>query len=204
MRKMKPIEQLRFQSDSTDIFENGKLEYYMLRPDDTLFISMTYPDFVMNYETVTECPKKSSYWKNGCGRYVVKRAKAVIPRWRFLSPDQGEPYYYQQLLLKVPFRSISELLSTNNVTKTYQEECYLREVASEEEDAEVALLDASRRGFDPSQLRALARRMLIAEVAPQARLNQILTELNAGNIVEDEDLEPEENIAGIYLNEVIY
>jgi hypothetical protein len=196
-RKLKKLDRLQAQDpDSTDVFENGKLEYYMARPDAAEFASITYPDFVTNYETVSKQPK-GSCWSNRCGGYVTKRGTAVIPRWHFLSPDKGEAYFYQLLLLKVPFRSLSELLSTENITKTYQEECYLRGVASEEADAEVALLDASRRGFEPSQLRALARRMLIAEVAPQATLNHVLEQLNAGTIVEEEDLEPQEMEPGM-------
>jgi hypothetical protein len=39
--------------------------------------------------------------------------------------------------------------------------------------------------------------MLIAEVAPQATLNHVLEQLNAGTIVEEEDLEPQEMEPGM-------
>ena len=59
----------------------------------------------------------------------------TIPRWRFLTPLDGEQYYYQQLLLNVCFRKEDDLLSDNNMSKTYKEECFLRNIIKQEEDA---------------------------------------------------------------------
>ena len=37
-----------------------------------------------------------------------------------------ELYYFLQVLLNIPFRKEKDLLSNSNVSKTYKEECYLR------------------------------------------------------------------------------
>ena len=55
------------------------------------------------------------------GRHVCQRLKEVIPRWRFLTSLDGEEYYYQQLLLNIPFRREKDLLSDSNMSKTYKE-----------------------------------------------------------------------------------
>ena len=38
----------------------------------------------------------------------------------------GNEYYYQVLLLNVPFRSEGELISDPNASGTFKEECFLR------------------------------------------------------------------------------
>ena len=44
----------------------------------------------------------------------------VLPRWRFLTPLDGNEY------LNVPFRSEGELISDPNASGTFKEECFLR------------------------------------------------------------------------------
>ena len=78
------------------------------------------------------------------GRHVRQRLKEVIPRWRLLD---GEEYYYQQLLLNIPFRREKDLLSDSNMSTTYKEECYLRNLIKQEEDALSSLEDAAKRNF---------------------------------------------------------
>ena len=43
-----------------------------------------------------------------------------------MEPLDGEKYFFQQLLKEVPFRSFTELISTINMTKSFEEECILR------------------------------------------------------------------------------
>ena len=82
--------------------------------------------------------------------------KAIIPRWRFLSALDGEEYHYQQLLLSGPF-GCKDLLSDSNVSRTYKEECYLRNLIKQEEDALSSLEDAAKRNFSVHYIHRLAK-----------------------------------------------
>ena len=89
---------------------------------------------------------------------MCQRLKEVIPRWRFLSPLDGELYYYQHLLLNIAFRSEKDLLS-NNISKTYKE-CYLRDVIKQE-DAISSLEDAAKRSFSVHYIHRLAKMLIL-------------------------------------------
>ena len=90
------------------------------------------------------------------GRHVCQRLKEAIPRW-FLSPLDGELYYYQHLLLNIALRSEIGLLSNSNI----YEECYLRK---QEEDAISSLEDAAKRSFSVHYIHRLAlAKMLILQ-----------------------------------------
>ena len=52
-------------------------------------------------------------------RVAAPRDSKVLPRWRFLTPLDGNEYYYQVLLLNVPFRSEGELISDPNASGTW-------------------------------------------------------------------------------------
>ena len=87
--------------------------------------------------------------------------KEIIPRWWFLSALDGEEYYYQQLLLSVPFRREKDLLSDSNVSRTYKEECYLRNLIKQEEDALSSLKDVAKRNFSVHYIHRLAKMFII-------------------------------------------
>ena len=124
-------------------------------------------------------------------RHVVKY---VIPKVRCLTPlDKEDYYYYQQLLLEVPHRS-DVFLSSCNKTKTFHEECILRGIFAQGEDAEEALEHAARRNFDPERIQAIARRMLQEQICDHNIINSKLRGLNIGeiDINHNEQLEVEE------------
>ena len=63
-----------------------------------------YPDYLAKWETFSDYSsipqsRRLHVYTDTQGRHVCQRLKEVIPRWRFLSPLDGELYYYQQLLL---------------------------------------------------------------------------------------------------------
>jgi hypothetical protein len=52
-RKMKTVTELQEQQpDSSDVYVQGKIEYYTARPENPLFDSMKYPGFATKYDTV--------------------------------------------------------------------------------------------------------------------------------------------------------
>ena len=64
-------------------------------------------------------------------RVAAPRDSKVLPRWRFLTPLDGNEYYYQVLVLNVPFRSEGELVSDPNASGTFKEECFLRNLVKQ-------------------------------------------------------------------------
>ena len=84
--------------------------------------------------------------------------RPVVADW--LLPDKhGDEYYYQQLLMKVSFRSAapSDLISPENTTGTLRDECVHRGIIpSEAEGGLPALIeaDAKKRLFTPEQIKS--------------------------------------------------
>ena len=115
------------------------------------------------------------------GRHVRQRLKEVIPRWRFLSPLDGELYYYQHLLLNIAFRSEIDLLSNSNISKTYKEECYLRDLIKQE-DAISSLEDAAKRSFSVHYIHRLAKMLILQNREASEAVNSKLRDLGLGEV----------------------
>jgi ATP-dependent DNA helicase PIF1 len=58
----------------------------------------------------------------------------LIIRTQFYEPIDGEKYFFQQLIKSMPFRSFTELISNINITKTFKEECIIKNLWVLEED----------------------------------------------------------------------
>jgi len=80
------------------------------------------------------------------GRFIAKRSKPVFARVRFLTFTEGEEYYFQQLLLRLPFRN-TEFVSEGNFSRTFKEECYLRCIIEEGDEVEEGLELAVKKGY---------------------------------------------------------
>ena len=106
-------------------------------------------------------------------RVAAPRDSKVLPRWRFLTPLDGNEYYYQVLLLNVPFRSEGELISDPNASGTFKEECFLRNLVRQEEDALDALEKAFRRNFSIYIYR-MAKMLILQNVEAQEAVNRKL------------------------------
>ena len=123
--------------------------------------NLTLLEYATQWEVFS---KRSDIRKSRCDtvhvdlnqRYVARRLKFCIPRVRYLTPLEKEQYYYQQLLLRIPHRC-DLFLSSDNITQTFYEECFLRGVFKEGEDVEEALDHAARRNFDPERIQAIAK-----------------------------------------------
>jgi hypothetical protein len=75
------------------------LNHYVLKMDVVPFNNILYVSEGARPENPLFGSLKSPCWKNKSGKFVVKRNQELIPRWRFLSPDKGESFFFQQLLL---------------------------------------------------------------------------------------------------------
>jgi hypothetical protein len=86
---------------------------------------------------------------------LIKRQKVLIPRYQFLTPFDGEKNYYHQILLKVPYFSEAELLSGENGSHTYKEECYIRGLFESHDEIEVAFKEMKICHFRNSGIKIL-------------------------------------------------
>ncbi len=97
------------------------------------------------------------------GYKYTERGKAAVPRWRFLMPfgKDSEKYYEQRLLLNIPvteedLNAEGYPFSDENESKTFIEECCLRDLIDSEETAKSALVGAVQRGFSVDRVVELA------------------------------------------------
>ena len=109
---------------------------------------------------------------------AAPRDSKVLPRWRFLTPLDGNEYYYQVLLLNVPFRSEGELISDPNASGTFKEECLVRQ----EEDALDALDKACRRNFSIQYIHRMAKILILQNVEAQEAVNRKLRDMGLGDV----------------------
>jgi len=123
---------------------NGKVtlptarDKYCERPDD--LEDLTIVQFTEQYEVFLRfetipVSRREDAAHDHAGRWVARRNKEVMARWQYLLPEDGERFYLQQLILKVPFWS-TDFLSPGNVSRTLKEECILRGIVEQGEDAE--------------------------------------------------------------------
>ncbi|CAC5411251.1 unnamed protein product [Mytilus coruscus] len=131
-RVLKPYEQLQTsEGDGTDIFIKGPRDFCEQRPSTDICSNLTLVEYLSDCEIFTfrsKIPKnrQSNIYTDVQARYVVRRIKSLIPRYRFLTPLDSEAFYFQTLLLNVSYRSENELLSQENTSQTFKEECYLK------------------------------------------------------------------------------
>jgi hypothetical protein len=83
---------------------------------------------------------QTGVYKDLVGRTVTRRRQPRLVRWRTKVPGKdGDAFYYQQLILNVPFRDERRLLSSNNsmvgVDGQFREECVLRGVCAQSESS---------------------------------------------------------------------
>eukprot|EP00795_Rhopilema_esculentum_P010080 gene10080-18729_t len=71
------------------------------------------------------------------GRRWKQRKVEAVARWRFYLPngENQENYYMQKLVLNLPLRKETPVISPNNVSKTHLEECAIRNLIEEQDDA---------------------------------------------------------------------
>src|SRR6185437_11406930 len=117
-RAIRPIATI--SDDDDDPYWKDYIEKYFARPHGEEFESITYPDYFKNYRLQTKSPPASSHsriYKDNLNYYVIKRKNPIIVRYKYLKPQDGDTYFYQQLLLTKPCRSEAELRGNH---KTYR------------------------------------------------------------------------------------
>ncbi|EXX50623.1 PIF1-like helicase domain-containing protein [Rhizophagus irregularis DAOM 181602=DAOM 197198] len=103
--------------DDDNPYYDDTIMKYMSQPHLSQFDDLTYFQYFERYSIIPSPPATSRpVYRDELNNYVVKRTKELITRHRFLKIEDGELYFYQQLLLNVPARSESELKSSPDTT----------------------------------------------------------------------------------------
>ena len=118
------------------------------------------------------------------GKKWILRRRTAIPRWNFYLPygEDAELYFLQKILLSQPFTKAHherKFLSSNNVTKTYMEDCIHRGLFhGYEEEARETLNNAQARGYSVERLRLLAQVLMAEEIIDSTFLNTYMSDLD--------------------------
>ena len=183
---LKPMAHIRrLEDESTDVFWDSFRDKYTARPDS--LERVTYPEYLAEWEvfaTLSKVPQRhrDRSLVDRKERVAAPRDSKVLPRWRFLTPLDGNEYYYQVLLLNVPFRSEGELISDPNASGTFKEECFLRNLVRQEEDALDALEKACRRNFSIQYIHRMAKMLILQNVEAQEAVNRKLRDMGLGDV----------------------
>ena len=183
---LKPMAHIRrLEDESTDVFWDSFRDKYTARPDS--LERVTYPEYLAEWEvfaTLSKVPqrRRDRSLVDRKERVAAPRDSNVLPRWRFLTPLDGNEYYYQVLLFNVPFRSEGELISDPNASGTFKEECFLRNLVRQEEDALDALEKACRRNFSIQYIHRMAKMLILQNVEAQEAVNRKLRDMGLGDV----------------------
>jgi len=109
------------EEDDKNPYYDNTITKYMSRPHTPEFENLTYPQYFERYSISPSQPitRSRPIHRDDLNNYVIKRSKDIITRYRFLKIEDGESYFYQQLLLKIPTRSETEYKTIQH--ETYQE-----------------------------------------------------------------------------------
>ena len=218
---LKRKEHLPHDQNSTEVFYDNLLQKYMDRP--AQLEHMLYEEWASKYMPDRNVARASDAAMNSGGddsdtnaepalpavltdlkgRKWRRRNIEAIPRWRFFMPngDNQENFYMQKLVLNLPLRRDMQILSPENQSQTYLEECALRNLLSREDDALNSLHDAQQRGFSLQRLRRMAQQLRDMDWIGQDEFNTFIEEATTiqhdnGNDeqreVTDADIETEE------------
>ena len=104
--------------DDDNPYYDDTIMKYMSRPNLPEFEYLTYPQYFERYSITPSSPTttRRHIYQDNLQNYVVKRSKEIIVRYRFLKIEDGELYFYQQLLHNVPARSESDYKISPNGT----------------------------------------------------------------------------------------
>ena len=89
------------------------IDKYYDRPNNEIFKNITYPEYFKNYNITTKPPginSKLYTTQDSKNRFVTKIKKPLLLRFTHYKVDDGKPFFFQHLIMKIPVYSQSELL----------------------------------------------------------------------------------------------
>jgi len=108
-RAIRPI--CLIDDNDNNPYWDDSIDKYFARPLNPLFQQITYPDYFRNYNISTKSTNSANLeiYKDQLNNFVVRRSSPIVVRFRHLKIDDGESFFYQQLLRTLPCRSENEL-----------------------------------------------------------------------------------------------
>jgi hypothetical protein len=85
--------------------------------------------------------------------------------------------------LKVPYFSEAELLSGENGSHTYKEECYIRGLFESHDEIDVAFKEMKIRNFDPYSISKMARKMMFEQLQIKKILAKKISDMELGEFI---------------------
>jgi hypothetical protein len=113
------------EDENIDPYWSDAVDKYFERPLDPIFDEITYPMYHRKYRQIYRRPSNNSsnYWIDTKGRYIVARKKEILVRFQYLTAQNGESFFHQQLLLKLPVRNENQIkLNFPNYRARFQAE----------------------------------------------------------------------------------
>ena len=146
----RPLKEITEETDdSEEIYEKAAREHYMSRPRTDECEKITFPKYISEYSHTMpkNVPKYAVHNQHETLDNMVayKRAKPLIPCTHLLTVLDGENFYYQHLLWSIPFRDDKAFVTSDNVTKTNKEECYIRGILDKEDDIDVSFKEMKEK-----------------------------------------------------------
>ncbi|SAM02760.1 hypothetical protein [Absidia glauca] len=99
-----------------DLTYDTHLDKYLKRP--TSAEELTLVQFFTNFRQLYNAHSRDVHFSTDGTRWA-KRRSPCLWRTRFLVPSSGEPFYYQRILLNVPFRSTDQVFNLQ-INGTYK------------------------------------------------------------------------------------
>jgi len=97
-------------NDDDNPYWSDTIDKYFARPTDPIFDELTYPDYFINYViSAKRTTTNSKIYKDQLNNIVTKKLSPTVVRFRYLTIDGGEAFFYQLLLRTLPCRSEDEL-----------------------------------------------------------------------------------------------
>jgi hypothetical protein len=99
LKKRAQLEQQQLlEPDSTNVFQDGKIEVYAARPRSEMFEDMTIVEYFSRFRIGKRLSGRTTRgaWRNMTNRVVQEREDRTIPRWQLKDPvTHGESFFFQ-------------------------------------------------------------------------------------------------------------
>ncbi|RHZ83457.1 hypothetical protein Glove_92g62 [Diversispora epigaea] len=92
-----------------DPYYTDAIEKYFNCSQNPIFQNITYPKYHRQYKIVSTISPNRLYWKDCLNNIIVCQKKEVLVRFRYLTIENAEDFFYQQILLCVPAWSEQQL-----------------------------------------------------------------------------------------------
>nr|CAG8637554.1 1436_t:CDS:2 [Entrophospora candida] len=120
IRSVKPVHmQIEEQQDDDEDEDEEKpyfddaIDKYFDRPSNELFENLTYPEYFQRFKVGGRPPGRTCklyLTRDLKNRFVAERTKPLLVRFTNYNVDDGEPFFYQHLIMKHAVRSEVDLL----------------------------------------------------------------------------------------------